>query len=245
MSAHRSHKKNLIISYKNLSEDLKELFKNAYPDGYENFIQRTTKPNGDPLFIVPLETEDTYYMVKFDVKIDTGLVEEDIDKDMYGDEKEDDGEFAPLSEAIDKEEGQSHGVGTIRTGAYEDFETMAGVDKKEFAKVAADLEEEFGKDDDEDFDSYVDEETGESEDDDPDDSDEPSDEDLLDLEMELDGIEIPTDGSLLRGPDEEPLAPAPKKRGRPSKAMLAEREKNPEPPKPKATRGRPRKDAKK
>ena len=241
MSAHRSHKKNLIISYNNLSEDLKELFKKNYPEGHTDYIQRTTKPNGDPLFIVPLETEDTYYMVKFDVKIDTSLV--DDDPDICDDEKDDGEEFAPLSEAIEKEEGETRGVGAIRTGAYEDIESLSAATKDELAMVAADIKAEFGNDDEEDYDTYVNEETGEV--DDEADDDEPTDEELLDLELDLEGIEIPTDGSLLRGPDEEPLPPVQKKRGRPSKAMLAEREKNPEPPKPKGTRGRPRKDAKK
>ena len=81
--SHRIHKKNLIISYKNLSEDLRELFKDTYPDGYTDYLQKSIKPNGEPIFVVPLETEDTMYMVKFNVQIDSGMVEEDLDKDLY------------------------------------------------------------------------------------------------------------------------------------------------------------------
>ena len=32
----RTRKKNLIVSYKNLSDQLKELFKETYPDGYND-----------------------------------------------------------------------------------------------------------------------------------------------------------------------------------------------------------------
>ena len=38
MPTARKHKKNLIVSYKNLTDNLKELFKEAYPDGYSDYI---------------------------------------------------------------------------------------------------------------------------------------------------------------------------------------------------------------
>ena len=38
MATTTKHKKNLIVSYKNLSDDLKEKFKEAYPEGYSNYI---------------------------------------------------------------------------------------------------------------------------------------------------------------------------------------------------------------
>ncbi len=68
MNPHRTHKKNLIVSYKSLSADLLELLKEKYPDGYVDYIQRFEKPNGETIFVVPLETADTVYMIKFDVK---------------------------------------------------------------------------------------------------------------------------------------------------------------------------------
>ncbi len=103
MKTTRKHKKNLIVSYKNLTDDLKELFKEAYPDGYNNYLQKFVKPNGEAIYVVPFETDDTAYMVKFEVKIDT--LGEDLDKALFDDEddaKEE--EFAPLSEALEKEE---------------------------------------------------------------------------------------------------------------------------------------------
>ena len=81
MATTKKHKKNLIVSYKNLSDDLKEKFKEVYPDGYNSYLQRFVKPNGETIFIVPFETEDTYYMIKFEVKIDP--LGEDLDKALF------------------------------------------------------------------------------------------------------------------------------------------------------------------
>ena len=84
MATTRKHKKNLIVSYKNLPDDIKKLFKEAYPEGHENYITKFVKPNGEAIFVVPFETEETAYMVKFDVKVDT--LGEDLDKALFDDD---------------------------------------------------------------------------------------------------------------------------------------------------------------
>lgn len=210
MTNHNNRKKKLIISYKNLTEEVRELFKEAYPEGYKDYLQKTIKPNGEPIFVVPLETEDTSYMVKFDVVYDTGLVEEDIDKDLYGEDSNDESEFAPISEAIDKEEnGTNHAVGKMRHGAIEEFEGLPE-DKKEFEMANEDLDDEYGDrpdDDDKDSDSYTD---GDSDDDE--DDMEPSDEELLDIDALLE--EADSGEGMLR----EDNPPEEKKRGRKRKS---------------------------
>ena len=128
MASTRKHKKNLIVSYKNLPDNLKELFKEAYPEGYNNYITKFLKPTGEAIFVVPFETDDTAYMVKFDVKIDT--LGEDLDKALFDDDtdegKED--EFAPLSEALEKEEeNTSHRERHLRHG---DFEDLRGIEEE-------------------------------------------------------------------------------------------------------------------
>ena len=174
---HKNRKKKLIISYKNLSDEIRELFKEAYPEGYKDYLQKTIKPSGEPIFVVPLETEDTSYMIKFDVKIDNGLVDDDLDKDLYGDEERDDNEFAPISEAIDKEEGNDHRVGKLNHGAYEEMFEGLPEDKKEFEMEGDDIDDEYADDrPDNDKDSYIDGE------DDDDDDIEPDDDDLLEIE---------------------------------------------------------------
>jgi hypothetical protein len=60
-------KKRVIKSLDNLSEDLVELLKRQYPNGYEGNITRITTPKKEPMFVFPLETEDAVYLVKVPV----------------------------------------------------------------------------------------------------------------------------------------------------------------------------------
>lgn len=222
MIDHRNRKKKLIISYKNLPEEIRELFKETYPEGYKDYLQKTIKPNGEPIFVVPLETDDTSYMVKFDVVIDTGLVEEELDKDIYGDDSENESEFVPLSEAIDKEEGNDHTVGKMRHGALE--EILDGIpeeNKKEFEIASADIAAEFGDQSDDDSDSYFD---NDEPDDDDDDELEPDDDELLDIEALLE--EADSGEGILRedNPPEEHRGRKKKNESAEVKAVKAVRE---------------------
>ena len=224
MATTKKHKKNLIVSYKNLSEDLKEKFKEAYPDGYNNYLQRFVKPNGETIFVVPFETDDTNYMVKFEVRIDP--LGEDLDKALFDDDddsgKED--EFAPLSEALEKEEiDPTHKERVLRHG---DFETNLEEDEKRKKKLTLGINKEeiraaFGDDEVEELDSY--EKIGD--DDEPSDDDfEPSDEDIRGIEEEyFDAENPPLDATI---PEEEMAktvehtassSSEPKKRGRKKK----------------------------
>ena len=218
MSTARKHKKNLIVSYKNLPDDLKELFKEAYPEGYNNFLTKFVKPNGEAIYVVPFETDDTAYMVKFDVKIDT--LGEDLDKALFdddGDVEKKEETFAPLSEAIEKEENSgAHRERHLRHGDFEDVldeekkkKATLGIDKEGLKAAFADDEEA------EELDSY--EKIGD--DDEPSDDDyEPSDEDLRGIEEEYLDAEIPPLDATI--PEEEMVKiekGEPKKRGRKKK----------------------------
>lgn len=189
MKNSQNKKKKLIVSYKNLSEDLLEKFKEAYPEGYKDYIQKTIKPNGDPIFVVPFETEDTSYMVKFEVKIDTGLIDDDLDKDLYYGGEGDEEEFAPLSEALEKEENEPHHKERVlKHGDYEDaFAPSKIKPNHELEITGEELEAAFADDEEEEeFDSYTDEKPNEDEDDEL----EPSMEDLMDIESEfIDGAQ--------------------------------------------------------
>lgn len=57
-------KKRVIKSLENLSEDLRELLKDQYPNGYEASITRITNAKREPIFVFPLETDDSVYLVK-------------------------------------------------------------------------------------------------------------------------------------------------------------------------------------
>ena len=191
MSTIHKRKKNLIVSYKNLSDDLKELFKEAYPEGYSNYITKFVKPNGEAIFVVPFETDETAYMVKFDVKVDT--LGEDLDKALFdddGDEAGEENEFDTLTETREKEEGiVNHREEHLRHG---DFEDVMSEDKKKKATLGVDkegLKEAFADDDEADeLDSY---ERLDDDDVSEDDDFEPSDDDLRAIDDEFLDAEIP------------------------------------------------------
>lgn len=60
-------KKRLIKSLETLSDDLKELLKKQYPNGYESSITRISNAKKEPIFVFPLETEDATYLVKIPI----------------------------------------------------------------------------------------------------------------------------------------------------------------------------------
>jgi hypothetical protein len=60
-------KKKVIKSLENLSEDLKDLLRDQYPNGYEASITRITNAKKEPIFVFPLETDDATYLVKVPV----------------------------------------------------------------------------------------------------------------------------------------------------------------------------------
>ena len=220
MKTTHKRKKNLIVSYKNLTDDLKELFKEAYPEGYNNYITKFVKPNGEAIFVVPFETDDTAYMVKFDVKIDT--LGEDLDKALFDDDGDEGGgkedEFAPISEALEKEEeNTSHRERHLRHG---DFEDLLDEDKKKKATLGVDkegLKEAFADDNEADeLDSY---EKLDEEDEEPDDDFEPSDEDLRGIEEEYLDAEIPPLDATI--PEEEMVGIEKKKASKKSSAKAA------------------------
>ncbi|MFI3267405.1 MAG: hypothetical protein R3Y51_01685 [Rikenellaceae bacterium] len=77
----------VVTSYKNLSEELVEALKKKYPTGLYDHMIRIDKGNGDFFYAVVLDTEETSYLVKIDVKIDD-LSDEDDDKDYFSDDIE-------------------------------------------------------------------------------------------------------------------------------------------------------------
>jgi hypothetical protein len=57
-------KKRIIKSLDNLSDDLRDLMHDQYPNGYEASITRISNAKNEPIFVFPLETEDSVYLVK-------------------------------------------------------------------------------------------------------------------------------------------------------------------------------------
>ena len=57
-------KKRIIKSLDNLTEELKDLLRKQYPNGYEANISRITNARKEPIFVFPLETDEAIILVK-------------------------------------------------------------------------------------------------------------------------------------------------------------------------------------
>jgi len=80
-------KKRVIKSLENLSEDLKELLRTQYPNGYEGSITRIINAKKEPIFVFPLETDDAIYLIKLPAtKNSEGEYDvESVEKGEFGD----------------------------------------------------------------------------------------------------------------------------------------------------------------
>lgn len=76
-----ANKKRIIKSYEKLTPDLQDLLNEIYPYGYSNQLIRLTNSQGENYFAVPLETDDTVYMVK--VHIDKVKKQKNADDEFH------------------------------------------------------------------------------------------------------------------------------------------------------------------
>ncbi|MCC8089395.1 MAG: hypothetical protein LIO79_09090 [Rikenellaceae bacterium] len=101
MESNSRPKKRVVISYKNLSPELQAEVKKKYPYGYTDNMIRIDKSPTDFFYAIMLETEDSSYLIKVDVKVDTGDVEEE--KDFFEDDITVTEEIADASEESEDE----------------------------------------------------------------------------------------------------------------------------------------------
>lgn len=83
-------KKRVIKSLENLSNELKDLLHEQYPNGYESSITRITNAKKEPMFVFPLETEDSVYLVKVPATKNSegGYDVESEEKNEFGDDED-------------------------------------------------------------------------------------------------------------------------------------------------------------
>lgn len=74
------NKKRIIVDYKSLPDNMLERLAIQYPDGFNDFIIKYTNSNGDRVSAVPVETEDTYYLVKMSVALRQMVDDVDIEE---------------------------------------------------------------------------------------------------------------------------------------------------------------------
>ncbi|MFR9649127.1 MAG: hypothetical protein SNJ33_01945 [Rikenellaceae bacterium] len=91
------HKKRLVTSKNNLSQEQLDEFNALYPTGYTDFMMRIDKPNGDFFYAVPYPTEEIYYLVKVDVKVDDKIND---DRDIFDTDEDKDTQEHLSDEAV-------------------------------------------------------------------------------------------------------------------------------------------------
>ncbi|MFR9504333.1 MAG: hypothetical protein SNH73_07815 [Rikenellaceae bacterium] len=100
MTPKRVVKKRLVTSYQNLTPEIQAQVKEMYPLGFTDAMMRIDKPNGDFFYAVPFETEEIFYLVKIDVKIDDS---ETMEKDLFADQISEDDQLDKVDEIVDLE----------------------------------------------------------------------------------------------------------------------------------------------
>jgi hypothetical protein len=110
-------KKKVIKSLDGLADDLRDLIKEQYPNGYESSVTRIATPKKEPIFVFPLETEDATYLIKIpSTKNSDGEYDIDFGKKKKGDFEggEEDDVFASNNE--DEAETDDDGYGNDEDG---------------------------------------------------------------------------------------------------------------------------------
>ena len=103
MALNPNPKKRVAVSYKNLSEELLDEVKKKYPHGWTDHMIRIEKSPTEFFYAIMLDTVDTSYLIKVDVKVDAAPNhnEEDDDKEYYDDE------IKGAEEIADSDDGDS------------------------------------------------------------------------------------------------------------------------------------------
>ena len=93
-------KKRLVISYQNLTKELRDALRAKYPDGYMDYVIKVTTPSKS-FYAVTLETPDASYLIKVDVKIDTSGTDDLEDEREYDSGYGDEGSFGTNEDDFD------------------------------------------------------------------------------------------------------------------------------------------------
>ena len=84
-------KRNVIKDYKTMTPELMALLVAAYPEGFEYDTVYFTNAKGEKVEAVPLETEDTKYLIKVSTSLEKQF--EAFDLEAFEDEEEIDKDF--------------------------------------------------------------------------------------------------------------------------------------------------------
>lgn len=95
------NKKRHVVSYEKMSEELKEVFSEKYPRGYNDYLNdlvKYPKPDGTSFYAVTIEIPDAIYLVKINVKEDDI---DDLERWLEGEEEANNESVAGASDSGD------------------------------------------------------------------------------------------------------------------------------------------------
>ena len=75
-------KKKVIIHINNIPCEVLDALREKYPDGFMHHVFKVIKPSGDFFHAVTVDTEDSSYLIKVDVKIDN-VTEDKLDDAIF------------------------------------------------------------------------------------------------------------------------------------------------------------------
>lgn len=98
-------KKRVIVDYKNITTDLLEMLTTKYPYGFDDFVVKFKNAKGETVSAVPLETEDTKFLVKVSVELERRVEAflDDEDQTEEDDSTGDDSEFPDNADDSDED----------------------------------------------------------------------------------------------------------------------------------------------
>ena len=94
-------KKRVIKNIDTISDEVREAIRAKYPDGWGNHVQRVNKGNNEFFHAITVDTADTSYMIRANVKVDSVEELEKLEsQDSGGSDDEDDDTIAGGEEDI-------------------------------------------------------------------------------------------------------------------------------------------------
>ncbi|MCO5233654.1 MAG: hypothetical protein LC105_07865 [Chitinophagales bacterium] len=72
-------KRKVIVDYKNVPEEVLQKLAEKYPHGYNKAIIKFQNAKGETVSVVPIETDDTSYLVKVSTQLQTMVNNVDVD----------------------------------------------------------------------------------------------------------------------------------------------------------------------
>jgi len=171
-------KKRVIKRFEQISDELMEKIKETYPDGFEEYLITYTNPKGEIEIALPLETEDTSYLIKmpkdnipeevddFDISselaksidtIDTFEIDKDLESAILGKEFED----VFIGDKEDEDEKKEKSKSKKKSSKSKKLKKSDDFDDDEFDDFDDDFEDEFDEEDYDDESDFDDEEDDE------------------------------------------------------------------------------------